>query len=478
MSRRFGHTLWRSLRVAGGSTALAASLLLFGSNVSAQDDAADDKPAEEPAAAAEEKPSEEKPAEDQPADAEKPADATSADEKPAAEDKPAEDKPADAPTEDKPAEEKPAEEKPAEEKPAEEKPTSESTPAATAKPVDAAVAQQAFNVKLDEWKELLKELRAVQSQYQIAKDNEIQVLQEQWTSLIDRGHALLPELRETGLQAYRASPNTDRVLLRFLVKMLDDEIQRDNYEPALALAQPLIENDCPSKEIYNAAGIAAFATNDFEAAEKYLQKAQQFGVLTDVGRNYFGVLPEYKELWKKEQAKREAEAAADDLPRVKLATSEGDIVIELFENEAPETVGNFVSLVEHGFYDGLSFHRVLQGFMAQGGDPQGDGTGGPGYNIYCECEKEDHRDHFRGTLSMAHAGRDTGGSQFFLTFVPTPHLNGQHTAFGRVIKGMDVLARLHRIDPSSPDAAVEPSKIVRAEVLRKREHEYKPNKVE
>ena len=148
----------------------------------------------------------------------------------------------------------------------------------------------------------------------------------------------------------------------------------------------------------------------------------------------------------------------------------------MFENKAPDTVGNFISLVEKGFYNGLTFHRVLPQFMAQGGCPLGDGTGGPGYNIYCECYKDNYRKHFRGTLSMAHAGKDTGGSQFFLTFVPTSHLNGRHTAFGRVIEGLDVLSKIQRIDPESKDSKPEPDKIVKMEVVRKRDHEYKPNK--
>ena len=159
-------------------------------------------------------------------------------------------------------------------------------------------------------------------------------------------------------------------------------------------------------------------------------------------------------------------------------TDAGDITLELFENEAPETVGNFVSLAEKGFYDGLKFHRVLEGFMAQAGCPKADGTGGPGYKIYCECLNDDHRNHFAGSLSMAKApANHTGGSQFFLCFVPTPQLNGRHTVFGRVIEGMDVLPEIVRRDPSKPQALAEPTKILRAEVVRKRDHEYRPNKV-
>ena len=168
-----------------------------------------------------------------------------------------------------------------------------------------------------------------------------------------------------------------------------------------------------------------------------------------------------------------AEARANDLPRVKLETNKGDIVIELFENEAPNTTANFISLVEKKFYDGLSFHRVLPGFMAQGGDPKGNGSGGPGYSIACECYRPDYRKHFRGTLSMAHAGKDTGGSQFFLTFVPTTHLDGKHTAFGRVIEGMDVLAKLQRTEAGSQG---ETDHIEKATVLRKRNHPYEPVK--
>ena len=114
--------------------------------------------------------------------------------------------------------------------------------------------------------------------------------------------------------------------------------------------------------------------------------------------------------------------------------------------------------------------------QAQGGCPEGTGTGGPGYNIYCECYDKTYRKHFRGSLSMAHAGRDTGGSQFFLTFRPTTHLDGRHTVFGRVVKGMDVLAKLQRRDPSKP-AQQQPDKILTAEVIRKRDHAYEPTKV-
>ncbi len=133
-----------------------------------------------------------------------------------------------------------------------------------------------------------------------------------------------------------------------------------------------------------------------------------------------------------------------------LETSRGVITIELFDQEAPKTVANFEKLAAKGFYNGLKFHRVIADFMVQCGCPLGTGTGGPGYEI--ECEIHPSRKHGKGALSMAHkgqcrhdgtgkkiSGRCTGGSQFFLTHVPTPHLDGVHTVFGQVTSGQDVV---------------------------------------
>ena len=111
-----------------------------------------------------------------------------------------------------------------------------------------------------------------------------------------------------------------------------------------------------------------------------------------------------------------------------IKTNKGDITIDFFDNDAPGTVANFVKLVESGFYNGLSFHRVISNFMIQGGCPRGDGTGGPGYSIKCEINPNKH---LAGSLSMAHRGKNTGGSQFFICHSPQAHLDGVHTVFGR-----------------------------------------------
>jgi peptidyl-prolyl cis-trans isomerase B (cyclophilin B) len=134
-----------------------------------------------------------------------------------------------------------------------------------------------------------------------------------------------------------------------------------------------------------------------------------------------------------------------------METGRGTIELELFADEAPNTVANFEKLANAGFYDGTKFHRVIPKFMIQGGDPYSKtgkgpvGTGGPGYKIKCETHLKVHR-HVAGTLSMAHAGKDTGGSQFFICHAPQPHLDGVHTVFGQVTTGMDVVNAIKQND--------------------------------
>ena len=128
-----------------------------------------------------------------------------------------------------------------------------------------------------------------------------------------------------------------------------------------------------------------------------------------------------------------------------IETEKGRIHVELFEKDAPGTVENFVKLIQEGFYDGLTFHRVIDDFVIQGGCPKGNGTGGPGYTIKCELENNPNK-HERGSLSMAHAGRDTGGSQFFICHSPQPHLDGNHTVFGKVTEGLDVVDQIRAGD--------------------------------
>jgi cyclophilin family peptidyl-prolyl cis-trans isomerase len=131
-------------------------------------------------------------------------------------------------------------------------------------------------------------------------------------------------------------------------------------------------------------------------------------------------------------------------------TSMGSFKVELFDERAPETAGNFAKLAGDGFYDGLTFHRVIDGFMIQGGCPQGTGTGGPGYSIPDEFHPE-LKHQAAGILSMANAGPNTGGSQFFITLAPTPWLDGKHAVFGQVVEGLDVVEEIGRVETGRQD---------------------------
>ena len=135
------------------------------------------------------------------------------------------------------------------------------------------------------------------------------------------------------------------------------------------------------------------------------------------------------------------------MTKVKIDTAKGVMVAELYDNETPITVDNFKKLISEGFYNGLNFHRVIPNFMMQAGCPNGVGTGGPGYTIKCEVNA-DKQYHDRGVLSMAHAGRDTGGSQFFICHhrQGVAHLDGNHTCFGRVVDGLDVIDSISQGD--------------------------------
>jgi cyclophilin family peptidyl-prolyl cis-trans isomerase len=145
-----------------------------------------------------------------------------------------------------------------------------------------------------------------------------------------------------------------------------------------------------------------------------------------------------------------------------ISTDQGDIVIELFADKAPRTVNNFVFLAQDGYYDGVTFHRVIKGFMAQGGDPTGSGAGGPGYKFEDEFHPALRHDG-PGMLSMANAGPNTNGSQFFITYVATPHLDDHHAVFGKVVEGMDVVEAIPERDPMR---ASEPGTKMNAVVIR------------
>jgi len=151
--------------------------------------------------------------------------------------------------------------------------------------------------------------------------------------------------------------------------------------------------------------------------------------------------------------------------KVRMKTNFGEIVAEMFEDKVPKTTKNFIDLVEKGFYNGLIFHRVIDGFMIQGGDPTGTGMGGPGYQIDDEFGPGLKHDS-EGYFSMANAGPNTGGSQFFITLVPTPWLNGHHAIFGKVVEGMDIVKKIGKTATDFQDRPLEDVVMETVEVVK------------
>ena len=149
--------------------------------------------------------------------------------------------------------------------------------------------------------------------------------------------------------------------------------------------------------------------------------------------------------------------------KIKFETNQGDIFIEL-HSEMPVTSGNFEKLVRAGFYDGVIFHRVIDGFMIQGGDPTGTGMGGPGYKIRDEFTKTPLDENNRGTISMANAGPNTGGSQFFINLADNNFLDRKHPVFGKVVQGMDVVDKIAKVETDSNDRPVKEVRIIRASI--------------
>lgn len=337
----------------------------------------------------------------------------------------------------------------------------------------ATGAKQSFAKAQQELKRLIGELAALQAEYQQPGANKQQI-EARFNAARDEARAAAASLETSAMALVQAEPDNEAAI-QVVRDVIQGAMASDDPQRVLAVAETLRDGGAADAPILLAGATAAMTMSKLEEAAEFVKAAAAAGVNPGKIESLEQAIASERPKVEAEMAKRAAEAEADDLPRVKIETTKGEIVVELFENEAANTVANFISLVEQHFYDGTPFHRVIPQFMAQGGDPTGTGTGGPGYAIACECETPAARKHFIGSLSMAHAGKNTGGSQFFLTFRPTEHLDGRHTVFGRVIEGFNVLPKLQRTE--GEQAGGEPDKILKAEVLRKRDHDYVPDKL-
>ena len=343
-----------------------------------------------------------------------------------------------------------------------------------------------FERLLAEWRDVVSELAKLNVECRIHGTRDVDQARQQYAELVTQGEEMQSQLISAASTAYAKRPADNKDLINFLLTISQMEIAREQYETGLRILQTLIDNGIDPPGIYPLAIKTAVNANEFELAKTFLDMQEKKGVdPNDVTYGENRALVEYcLQLWRREEIFRDSDRAGELLPRVKLQTNKGEIELELFENEAPNTVANFIALVEKGFYDGLEFYRVVGGEEAYAGCPNGDGAGGPGYSIDNESQNPNLRCHFRGSISMVNSDVSPGSSKFFICFTPRGQYDGRHTVFGHVVRGMDVLAKLQRrvprdkmstaINPHSNIVIPPADRIISATVVRKRPHSYKP----
>ncbi len=308
--------------------------------------------------------------------------------------------------------------------------------------------QESLDALMTKWAELDAELKSKEPELENADPAATQA----YANLVAQADSQLDKIKSNILGSLENEP-ADKAKMRTILGIMINDATHGRDQEAQRVGDALVAK---------------------QVDPRYFEAAAKVERLNIAGRELF-----------EEMTIRAREAKIDDLPQVKFTTSQGEIVLELFENQAPNTVANFIKLTKDKFYDGLKFHRVVEGFMAQGGDPNGDGSGGPGYQVKSEYVTPESRRHFFYSMSMANTGPpNTGGSQFFITFDRTANLNKRHTVFGRVISGHETLGKLTRTfainnigkEVAIPDSVADT--IIKAEVVRDRGHEYTPEKVD
>lgn len=338
------------------------------------------------------------------------------------------------------------------------------------------------------WADTLVEMRALEIRYSNGDDRSNQSL-ERFFELRDRARSELRELFAAGVKLFQGLPN-DGESGSFLVTALDYYREQSVYEDTYPAVRALLDLEVPMPFLTLVGARSAFLEGRFDEVMPLYQAfvdEHGFDKLEDIDQQLASMLSVYPEWWEQELAARESQA--DDLPRVRLDTTRGPIVIELFEDTAPNTVANFIKLVEDGFYDESEFYQVISDLLAIGGDPVGDGSGTMGKFLPDEHDRPDARRIFRGSIFMAKMPDGTqqgqfvpnsASCQFVIALMPMAPRELSQTVFGRVIEGMDVIGSFRRVDPSKKKEGVvlPPDRILGGKVLRKRDHDYSVRYIE
>lgn len=342
-----------------------------------------------------------------------------------------------------------------------------------------------FEEKQQTWAETLAEMRAIQIRYSNGADRSRQSLQR-FHELRDRSRGEMRELFDVGVQLFELRDDYFEAA-SVLATALDYRRENSIYEDSFQAAKLLIEAGATMPYLYLMAARAAFVEGHFDEVMPLYEtfvEVEGPDKLEKVDQQIVNILDFYPQWWEEELQRRAEDAQAGDLPRVLLETTRGPVLLELFEDQAPNTVANFIRLVEEGYYDETEFYQVIDDLMAMGGDPRGDGSGTSGRFIPDEHDHPQRRRIFRGSLFMAKMslpGEDAGfapdsaSSQFIIALMPIIPKDPSQTVFGRVIQGMDVVGSFQRIDPQEKkeeQIQLPPDRILTARVVRKRDHDY------
>ncbi len=351
--------------------------------------------------------------------------------------------------------------------------------------------RQAYDAAFEAYRNSVGKLRRLYWQHQIAWDgNEDFKRMQAFSDSLEASQLALNDWRRSIAKVYDAQPSEAQFVREMMIEMLDRDCSQDLYDGLLPIAQSLIANERElTTKAYEEMGYVGYANHDFDLAEKAWSKIAKSPSIKPITKFYLKSIEGTRLRWEDESKQRQADLDRNDNPQVSILTNKGRIVVELFENEAPQAVASFIYLVERKYYDRKTFFRVIDRSGAQSGCDRGDGSGNAGYFIRGEMALPNHRPVMRGSLLLLsgtnektkESDPDSASSQFVITMLPQPALDGQQTVFGRVIEGMHVVGALNRLDLSDEkqrkDKTKVPDKIIEARVIRKREHDYKPDPI-
>ncbi len=359
---------------------------------------------------------------------------------------------------------------------------------------ESTQTRQQFDQLTEEFRQSVSQVQRAFFEYWNAPNaDDAAALADDFDAVGKQGDVILKKLVVVGEKLFAeqtaGSGRADDALAYFMTRVLVKYFEESQFEQAYLLAEKLVRNNPENAmaEIYLAR--SSLLTNRFgpeigPLIEKHAEFFQKEGSIFETEKTLILAMFDLAAKFEREMAIRNAEQQADDLPQVLFKTDKGEFVIELFENEAPQTVANFIHLVESGHYNGLIFQTVIDKTVAETGVLTKDlQVRDIGYTIHDEFERPDVRMVFAGSVVLYSETPNSGGSRFFIALASLPNFHGRQTVFGRIKSGMETVFRLNKTFKIEEQKQIEiedvtPDRVISATVLRKRDHEYKPDKVQ